>query len=91
MHLAYLLGAINTCSLSCFISWSYVLYRNSISESFSFPVNCKISWKKENVIDAAKQKKYQEEEEEMVKKLIKMSTLLKSPSDISSAAEIADS
>jgi hypothetical protein len=46
---------------------------------------CNISWKKENVLGAAKQKKHQEEEE-IVKKLIKMSTLLKSLSGISRAA-----
>lgn len=50
---------------------------------------CKISWKKENVVGAAKQKKHQEEEE-IVKKLIKLSALLKSVSDISSAAEMGN-
>jgi hypothetical protein len=45
--------------------------------------------KKENVIGAAKQKK-QQEEEEIVKKLIKMSILCQSPSDISSAAEMGN-
>jgi len=62
------------------------LYRNIVSESFTFPANCcNISWKKENVISAAKQKKCQE----IVKKLIKMGTLLKSLSGIRSAAEMA--
>jgi len=46
--------------------------------------------KKENLNGAAKQKKHQEEEEETVKKLIKMSTLLQSLSDISSAAEMGN-
>jgi hypothetical protein len=44
--------------------------------------------KKENVIGAAKQKKHQDDEEEIFKKLIQMSTLLQSLSDISSAAEM---
>jgi hypothetical protein len=45
--------------------------------------------KKENLIGAAKQKKHQEEEE-TVKKLIKISTMLQSLSDISSAAEMGN-
>jgi len=45
--------------------------------------------RRRNVIGAAKQKKHQEEEE-IVKKLIKMGTLLKSLSGISSAAEMAN-
>jgi len=68
---------------------SCVLHRNIVSESVTFPANCcNISWKKENVIGAAKQKKHQKEEE-IVKKLIKMGTLLKkSLSGFSSAAEM---
>lgn len=50
---------------------------------------CNISWKKDNVIGAANQKKHHEEEE-IVKKLIKMSTLLKHLSGISSAAEMGN-
>ena len=50
---------------------------------------CKISWKKEKIVGPAKQKKHQEEEE-IAKKLIKMSTLLRSLSDISSAAEMGN-